>query len=164
MKAATWLAIAAMLPTLGIGIWVSGKLLHDFRSYTSLKILDRWVWSQVFLPGIGWTASWFIPLLLGYMVALLALRRRKPTLGLVLGTATIVASYLLLAWKLARDIHACSQSQPMCGESWFFADALYAAMCLANLLGLAGFISLLRQRSLTRGSNTKPAHPVEAEP
>lgn len=88
MNTVVWLAVVAMLPSLGIGIWLFGKLFYDLWSYTALNDLSAWVWNEVLLPEIGWGASWLVPFLLGVVVAGFILRRRKTTPGIVAGIVT----------------------------------------------------------------------------
>ena len=149
---AVWLAIAAMLPTLGIGIWLFGKLFHDLWGYTALNDLSAWTWNEVLSPEIGWVVSWLAPFLLGVVVAGFILRKRKTTPGIVSGIVTICASYLVLCWNQGRIVDECSRTQYMCGEWSFLNYALYFVMCAVNSLALAAFIFLVNKIQVRRKS------------
>jgi hypothetical protein len=137
------LAIIAMLPSLGIGLWICGIMVKDLWVYLSVNnVSDRlWIWYGLLLNEIYSSASWLVPFLLGVITIGFLLRRRK-MLGFVVGGFTISISYLLLWWKLEKDIEECSKTQPMCGEWSFLELLLYATMCATDLLALIGFMVL----------------------
>ena len=151
MNMAVWLAIAAMLPTVGIGIWLCRKLFLDSWGYTALNDLSAWAWNEILLPEIGEVASWLVPFLLGAVVAGFILRRQKTTPSIVSGIVTVCASYLVLGWNLGRVVDECSRTS-MCGEWSFMNYALYFVMCAVNSLALAAFIFLVNKIQVRRKS------------
>jgi hypothetical protein len=149
---ATWLALAALLPTLGIGLWLTGQLLNDFSTYGGVNDGTTWRWDEILWPDIGFAASWLLPLVLGVVVAgLLRLRWKRPA-GLATGALLIGLAYQALCWNYERHIAECSQTS-LCGEWAILTYGFYYVTCAVNVLALAGCMALLSRYR----ANQKPA-------
>lgn len=157
-----WWAVAALLPTLAVGLWLVGRLFSDFGNYSVLNDREAWAWAwqELILPEIGWVAGWFVPFLLGGLAAGLMLFWRRAILGFVSGTVIIIVSYQWLCWKLGNDIAKCSKTT-LCGEWSALAYGLYYVLCAVNVLALAGSVALFRS---TRAKLAQPLPPDNLRP
>lgn len=151
------LTIAAMLPSLWVGISLIKNLLDDIFRRLSFESMTEIARDKLILSNTGGVAAWLIPLLLGCITANFLLRRRKTVLGFFLGIVLISVSYLLLIKQAIGGMTECAQDpSPYCEESLGFLSLFYVLFWGVNLAALTGFVVLVNQLQIRRDLNTQP--------
>jgi len=89
------IAVAAMLPTMGIGVWIISDIINTVMTYYRMDNTYGLSLYQFIAHHINKIPGWIVPLMLGVVVSGFVFYKRKIVPSVTVGMAVIIASYFL---------------------------------------------------------------------